>query len=160
MAKLENLELGRARLPEAARIAGMSRRWIEHGLTWRYRREQVANQIRNPETEVVVARDGEIVVAFAVMEFQFDVRRAHLVLLAVEPAYRRSGAGETLFHWLEKIARRGGITGIQLELRADNGGARAFYEGLGFRATGIRRDYYDGQQDALSMDCAIGRASE
>jgi len=104
-------------------------------------------------------RDAESVVGFAVMEFHFDAGRAHLVLLAVEPAYRRRGAGVSLFRWLEKIARLAGITRIQLELRADNEQARAFYERLGFRATSLRRGYYDGQQDAINMslDRRIGR---
>ncbi len=157
MATVEKLILGCAHLPEAARIAEMSRRWIEHGLTWRYRRDSIARQIRDAETEVVVARDVESVVGFAVMEFHFDARRAHLVLLAVEPAYRRRGAGVALFRWLEKIARLGGITRIQLELRADNQAARAFYERLGFRATELRRGYYDGRQDAINMARRIGR---
>ncbi len=159
MATLEKLELGCARLGEAARIAEMSRRWIEHGLTWRYRRDRIACQIRDAETEVVVVRDAESVVGFAVMEFHFDARRAHLVLLAVEPAYRRRGAGASLFRWLEKIAQLAGITRIQLELRADNKQARAFYERLGFRATRLRRGYYDGRQDAINMslDRRIGR---
>ncbi len=157
MKTVENLDLGTARLSEAARIAEMSRRWIEHGLTWRYRRDQVARQIRHSETEVVVARDAEGVVGFAVMEFHFDAGRAHLVLLAVEPAYRRHGAGLALFRWLEKIARLAGIALIQLELRADNEQARAFYERLGFRATKLRRGYYDGRVDAVSMALRIGR---
>ncbi len=157
MATVEKLELGCARLSEATRIAEMSRRWIEHGLSWRYRRNSIAGQIRDAETEVVVARDAARVVGFAVMEFHFEARSAHLVLLAVEPAYRRRGAGVALFRWFEKIARLGGITRIQLELRADNQAARAFYERLGFRTTELRRGYYDGRQDAINMARRIGR---
>ena len=159
MTSLEKLDLGPARLSETAHIAEMSRRWIEHGLTWRYRPELIAAQVRNPETEVLVARSHGQVVGFAVMEFHFDSRRAHWVLLAVEPGYRRRGVGAALFCWLEKLAVLGGVTQIRLELRADNEGARAFYEGLGFRATELRRCYYDGRQDALSMACRTGRGS-
>ena len=124
---------------------------------WRYRPDSIKGRIRNSETEVVVARAAGRVIGFAVMEFHFDAQRAHLVLLAVEPAYRRRGVGMTLFRWLEKIACLGGIARIQLELRADNEGARAFYEGLGFRAPELRRGYYDGRQDALCMVRRIGR---
>ena len=157
MATVEKLELGCARLSEAVRIAEMSRRWIEHGLSWRYRRNSIARQIRDAETEVVVARDAARVVGFAVMEFHFEARSAPLVLLAVDPAYRRSGAGLALFRWLEKMAKLAGTTQIRLELRADNEQARAFYERLGFRATGLRRGYYDGRLDAITMACRIGR---
>jgi ribosomal-protein-alanine N-acetyltransferase len=157
MATVEKLDLGPARLSDAGRIAEMSKRWIERGLTWRYRPHSIAGRIRDSETEVVVARVAGRVVGFAVMEFHFDAQRAHLALLAVEPAYRRRGVGASLFRWLEKIACLGGIASIQLELRADNEGARGFYEGLGFRATELRRGYYDGREDALSMAAHIGR---
>ncbi len=159
MATVEKLDLGPARLSEAARIAEMSMRWIEHGLIWRYRPDSIAGQIRDAETIVVVARAAGSVAGFAVMEFHFHARRAHLVLLAVEPAYRRRGVGVALFRWLEKVACLGGIARIRLELRADNEEARAFYEHLGFRATELRRGYYDGRQDAISMARRIGRGS-
>jgi len=158
MATVEKLDYGCARLPEAVRIAEMSKRWIEPGLAWRYRPDRVAQLIRDAETEVVVARDGKRVVGFSVMEFHFESRRAHLVLLAVDPAYRRRRSGETLYRWVEKIARLGGITEIRLELRSDNEQALAFYEQLGFRATKLHRGYYDGKQDAISMTCRLARA--
>ena len=135
MATLEKLDLGTARLSEAARIAGMSRRWIEQGLPWRYRPHSIARQIRDSETAVVVARAAGHVVGFAVMEFHFDAQRAHLVLLAVEPAYRRRGVGLTLFRWLEKVARLGGIEWIGSprhrffgELRVHNFGPDDWFE--------------------------------
>ncbi len=137
----------------------MSRRWIEQGLTWRYRPHSIAGQIRDSETGVVVARAAGRVVGFAVMEFHFDAQRAHLVLLAVEPAYRRRGVGAALFHWLEKVACLGGIERIRLELRAGNQQARAFYERLEFRATERRRGYYDGREDSINMIRRIGRGS-
>lgn len=151
MATVEKPDFGPARLSEATQIAEMSRRWIEEGLEWRYTPASIAARIRESETEVVVARVAGRVAGFAVMEFHFDAGRAHLVLLAVEPAHRRRGLGGALFLWLEKIARLGGITRMQLELRADNEVARTFYKGLGFRVTDLRRGYYEGKHDALSM---------
>ena len=157
MATVRKLDLGPARLSDAARIAEMSRRWIEHGLTWRYTPDSIAGRIRDSETEVVVARAAGRVVGFAVMEFHFDAQRAHLVLLAVEPAHRRRGLGGALVSWLEKIACLGAIARIQLELRVDNEGARAFYESLGFCVTELRRGYYGRREDAISMARRIGR---
>ena len=156
MATDQKLDFGPARLSEAARIAEMSRRWIEHGLPWRYRPASIAGQIRDSETAVVVARAAPLVVGFAVMEFHFGARRAHLVLMAVEPACRRRGVGGALFRWLEKVGRLGGITQVRLELRADNEEARAFYERLGFHATERRAGYYDGREDAIRMALRIG----
>ncbi len=67
MATVEKLDLGPARLSDAARIAEMSRRWIEHRLTWRYTPDSIAGRIRASETEVVVARGFYVTVAIAVL---------------------------------------------------------------------------------------------
>jgi ribosomal-protein-alanine N-acetyltransferase len=160
MATVEDLVLGPARFSEAAHIAEMSRRWIEHGLPWRYRPDSIARKLCESETKVVVARAAGKVVGFAVMEFQFDAQRAHLVLLAVDPVYRRRGIGESLYRWLEQLARLGAIERIRLELRADNPQARAFYDRLGFRATELRTGYYHGLQDAISLVRCIGRGPD
>jgi ribosomal-protein-alanine acetyltransferase len=157
MASIEKLDLAPARLSEAARVADMSRRWIEHGLEWRYRPESIARKIRDSETEVVVARAAGVAIGFAVMEFDFEARRAHLVLLAVEPAYRRRGVGGSLFQWLDDMSRLAGVGRVGLELRADNQEARAFYERLGFRAIGLHRGYYDARLDAIVMERRAGR---
>lgn len=151
MATAEKLGLEPARLSDATRIAQMSRRWIEHGLAWRYTPDAIASRIRDAETEVVVGRAAGRVVGFAVMEFRFDAQRAHLVLLAVEPAWRRRGVGGELFGWLEKLVRLGGIATVGLELRSDNDRARAFYEGLGFRASERLPGYYGASHDAIAM---------
>ena len=95
----------------------MSRALIEQGLTWRWGSRSIARKIRDPETEVLVAREGVQIVGFAIMEFAFLRHEAHLLLLAVEPSRRRRGLGRGLVRWLEKIARAGGIASIQLELR-------------------------------------------
>ena len=157
MATVQKLDLRPARRGDSYRIAEMSKRWIEHGLTWRYTPSAIAGRIRDPETVVVVARSGRRLVGFAVMEFDFDAQCEHLVLLGVAPASRRAGVGVALFRWLEKIALRGGITRVQVELRADNPGTRTFYERLGFHATELRRRYYDGRIDAIEMARRIGR---
>ncbi|MGR2753052.1 ribosomal protein S18-alanine N-acetyltransferase [Agromyces arachidis] len=72
--------------------------------------------------------------------------------IAVEPAHRGAGLGRALVNALIDEARRRGAHELFLEVRADNPVARALYESLGFRATGVRRGYYqpDGV-DAIAM---------
>ncbi len=41
---------------------------------------------------------------------------------------------------------------MRVELRAGNEPAYAFYGRLGYRLTGRRRRYYDGREDALTME--------
>jgi ribosomal protein S18 acetylase RimI-like enzyme len=92
---------------------------------------------------------------FAIMGFRFLRREAHMLLLAVDPAARRSGVGLALWRWLETVARRGGIARIELEVRAENSGGLAFYHALGFREVARLRGYYESREDALRMVAAL-----
>ena len=43
-----------------------------------------------------------------------------------------------------------------LEVRADNAGARAFYERLGYRRLALLPGYYQGREDALRLERSLG----
>ena len=156
---LHEVQLEPARIADAVRMGRMSRALIEQGLTWRWRSRSIARKIRDPETEVLVAREGVQIVGFAIMEFAFLRHEAHLLLLAVEPSRRRRGLGRGLVRWLEKIARAGGIASIQLELRARNHGARRFYRQLGYEEVALLRGYYQQREDAMRLVTTLRRSS-
>jgi ribosomal-protein-alanine N-acetyltransferase len=86
-------------------------------------------------------------VAYAV--FQLLPGESELLRLGVAPRARRLGLGRRLL--AESLARlRGSGRGAcHLEVRTDNAAARALYEGLGFRAVGLRKRYYTDGADAL-----------
>jgi ribosomal protein S18 acetylase RimI-like enzyme len=134
---------------EARSMAEMSRTQIEAGLAWRYTPRRMAALIAAADTVALVAHDRAGLRGFAVM--QFGDEHAHLVLLCVQPAQRRNGIGRRLSEWLFESARVAGIASIQLELRADNAGALAFYRRLGFSATQEVAGYYDGAIAARRM---------
>lgn len=142
-------ELRLATRADAADIARMSRDLIEDGLGWSWRPERVAAMIRNREAVVLVARAGEELIGFAIMEFHD--RHAHLNLLAVQPDHRRRGVGGALLGWLEKSARFAGIEELVLEVRARNRGARDFYERLGWETARYVSGYYRGRESAIRM---------
>ena len=127
----------------------MSRHLIEHGLAWSWNEDRVERCLRNRDCVVLGARDRRRVIGFAIMEFY--AIHAHLNLLAVQPGYQRQGIGKQLLEWLEASARTAGIFKVHLELRANNDGARAFYEKLGFSEVGRKAAYYDGREDAVRM---------
>ena len=145
------IRLEPARPADAAPIAQMSRRLIERGLAWQWTPQAVAARIPDSETAAVVARTDRRMVGFAIMSFRFSRREAHLLLMAVDPGLRRSGVGKALWSWLETLARRGGVDRVQLEVRADNLGASAFYGSLGFREIACLPGYYQAREDALCM---------
>ena len=145
------LPLEPARSTDAARIAAMSRRLVERGLPARWSRSRIAAGIRDPDVEVVVARSGVELAGFGMMSFDFAARRAHLLLFAVEPRWRRRRLGAALFGYLEALAKRGGIAELRLEVRARNRGARAFYRTLGFAEASRLPGYYECREDALVL---------
>ena len=76
----------------------------------------------------------------------------HVMNVAVAEPYRRRGVASGLMVRLFEETSRDGRRGYTLEVRVSNEAAIRLYEGLGFRARGIRRGYYtDNREDALIM---------
>lgn len=149
-----------ARPSDAREIATMSRDLVEQGLAWRWRPQAVMHLLRDSETETVVARRAGRICGFAIMSFRWERATSHLILLAVKPTQRRLGFGRELVRWLEVIARRGGITRVELEVRARSDAAQRFYESLGYTEIGRIKGYYQGREDALRMASPVGRRRE
>ncbi|MEQ1774456.1 MAG: GNAT family N-acetyltransferase [Burkholderiales bacterium] len=143
-----------ARDTDAQPIAVMSRCLIELGLRgWSWNPARVAKAIRHRDACVIVAGDGQQISGFAIAEF--GDTRMHLSLLAVTAERQRRGIGQALVRWLEKSALTAGITEIQLELRANNPGAKFFYQALGFAFVNAVPRYYRGEETAFKMRKAI-----
>ncbi len=147
MSELAVLSL--ARESDAKEIAEMSRDLIEHGLAWSWTQGRVRRAILGRDCCVLVARRDHRVAAFAIMHFGDEL--AHLNLLAVAEEHRRQGLGRQLIGWLSQSVVEAGIFRIDLELRATNGDARAFYESLGFQSLNLVQGYYQGREPALRM---------
>ena len=142
-------ELGLAKASDAAHLAVLARDLIEAGLGWAYRPDRIAALIRDREIVTIVARGARKPSGFAIMRFGDE--RAHLILLAVEPAHQRRGVGRTLLEWLVESALVAGMSSIHVELRASNAPAYAFYRALGFVETIRVPGYYQGRETALRM---------
>lgn len=65
-------------------------------------------------------------------EASFEEAAAELTRMRVAPAHQREGIGRTIYGELERRARADGYEGFVLDVSADNGAGRAFYEALGF----------------------------
>lgn len=151
-----SVRLRAAHTSEAAAIAALSRLHIEHGLSWRWTPARVRRQLLDPDTMTLVASADGRLAGFAIMHF--GEVRARLVLLAVDPRYRRNGIASSLLDWLEKSCVTAGIQEIRLEVRAGNKGAQQFYVSRGFRLAGRIAGYYDGRESALLMAKSLAAA--
>jgi ribosomal-protein-alanine acetyltransferase len=79
--------------------------------------------------------------------------------LAVEPDWRRGGAGSALLQAALEHGRRAGAARVFLEVRQSNQTARRFYERHGFAVAGRRVRYYrQPEEDALMMSRSVEAA--
>ena len=84
------------------------------------------------------------------------VDQLHLLNIAVHPAWRGRGIGESLLLRAIRTAREKGLREVELEVRASNRPARALYEKHRFRQVGVRRNYYcRPTEDALLLTRAL-----
>ena len=138
---------------DAAAIAALSRDLIEAGLAPTWTADRVLCHIKRTDSVVLTARFDGLLAAFAIMQFGED--RAHLNLLGVASLHQRHGLGRLLMGWLHESAVVAGTFTVGLELRANNIGARRFYESMRYQATDLRRGYYQGIEDAVRMTCDL-----
>ena len=130
-------------------IAGMSRDYIEHGLGWRWTPSRILAALRAPDVNLAVACKGDLLAGFGLMQYKDD--EAHLILLAVDARWRRSGVGTALVSWLERCALTAGIGTIYLEARTSNAAARSFYRTLGYQEIALVPGYYQGREDGVRI---------
>jgi ribosomal-protein-alanine N-acetyltransferase len=147
--KVTAMILTPARKHDAAHLAAMSRRLIEAGLEPCWTKDRIERSLKHEDSVVLTARIHGQIGGFGIM--QYGDNAAHLNLLAVEPMHRRHGIGLKLVRWLEDTARGAGTFIIELEVRAINAGARAFYQALGYEETRLMQGYYQNVEDAIRL---------
>lgn len=77
---------------------------------------------------------------------------SHVTTIAVHPDYRRKYLGEILLQHLIERSQYREAKWLTLEVRASNIGAQNLYYKYGFSSMGLRRKYYqDNNEDALIM---------
>ena len=103
-----------------------------------------------PTVHYLVARDGHVVVGYAVASVAGDV--AELQRVGVDPGRRRSGVATRLLTDVVRRATADGAERLLLEVREDNAGARAFYTGAGFVELSQRPRYYRDGATAVVME--------
>ena len=97
------------------------------------------------------AAEGQSIVAVLVIWLIVD--EAHIATIAVHPDHRHRGIGRRLLaEGLLQAAERGAVKSL-LEVRSGNAEALHLYYGFGFKAVGLRPNYYPTEQeDALLLD--------
>jgi len=95
-------------------------------------------------------RDADKLIGYAGLWLM--VSEAHVVNIAVSNNRRRNGAGELLLIALIELALQMNCNMITLEVRVSNITAQKLYEKCGFIPMGIRKGYYnDNNEDGIIM---------
>ncbi len=102
----------------------------------------------NPAARYVVARDphGKIAGYAGWWELS-ETGLATIMHIAVAKEARRCGVGTLLLEHACAQAAEAGCAAMQLQVRAANAPARAFYKHLGFAKAGVERSYYSSPAD-------------
>ncbi|MBV8114180.1 MAG: GNAT family N-acetyltransferase [Silvibacterium sp.] len=113
-------------------------------------------QIPSPDKEMRasraawVATNGRDLLGFTVVHLVAEVCELESIVVA-KPAQRK-GVGKSLLNAVTEWSLASGAQKLELEVRADNEPAIAFYESAGLIREGLRIGYYrDPQDDAVLM---------
>ena len=100
--------------------------------------------------DVVRDRTRRSVVAFS--NYWLVADEVHLLNLATLPEARRAGHASRLLAHIIEEGRRASCRFVTLEVRRSNAAASRLYRRFGFRAVGVRPNYYaEDQEDAIVM---------
>ncbi|WP_254912954.1 GNAT family N-acetyltransferase [Novosphingobium sp. B 225] len=130
-----------------------------YGEAWNRRQVEDALVLGNTHFVLIAATGQEPLPHEAAAGFflsRTGYEEEELLLLAVTPACRRLGLGQTLLERLARDARQRGATRLLLEMRQGNP-AEQLYRRFGFTPIGLRPNYYRGPSggriDAITFAC-------
>lgn len=113
-------------------IPAVTALWQACGLTrpWNDPGADIALARRRPNSTVLVGRDGDAIVATAMVGH--DGHRGWVYYVAVDPDRRAQGHGRAIMDAAEAWLRAADIAKLQLLVRRTNAKAGAFYQSLGY----------------------------
>lgn len=121
-----------------------------------WRAETFASLLDRPNTDVLVATLGDVVVGYAVLIAQAG--DTELANLAIDPRQRRQGIASALLRGCLEILRNRGEPWVFLAARASNEEAARLYSAFGFHEIGRHPGYYqDPAEDAVIFALEVGR---
>lgn len=115
-------------------------------------REAFVSEMKNVAARYLVAERDGVVIGYAGAWIILD--ESHITNIAVLQAERGKGIGRALTAGLMQYLSNLGAAYATLEVRKSNEVAQNLYKSLGFIKLGVRKRYYeDNDEDALIMVC-------
>lgn len=120
--------------------------------THHWTKESFKSELRNKTGNYYVIIDNDSHKLVGYCGFWLIIDEAHVTTIAIHPDYRRNHLGELLLQYLIDRCKEQEAKWLTLEVRISNIGAQKLYYKYGFSSLGLRRKYYqDNDEDALIM---------
>ena len=107
------------------------------------------SELENENYQSIVAKINNKIVGFASIWFSVD--DAHITNIAVHNNYRKQGIASRMLERIINIAKEHNKTSLTLEVNIKNTIAQKLYIKYGFKNLGLRKNYYNGTDDAYIM---------
>ena len=104
--------------------------------------------IKNKNYHYLVAKNGDKKI-IGYIGISYILEDADIISIVVHKDYTNHGIACLLLQEIFKFAEENNIKRIMLEVRNSNIPAQKLYEKHGFKHISIRKNYYDGTEDAL-----------
>ena len=119
---------------------------------WDY--EILKEELNSRTSKYIVAKkSNNIIVGFAGIKIILD--EAEIMNIVKKKEERHQGIGKLLLNEIIKISKENNIYLINLEVNAKNTIAINLYKKYNFKEVGLRKKYYNGQDDAILMTLKI-----
>lgn len=111
----------------------------------------ILKDIYNLGAGFLVAQQDNIIQGYIIFWIRFE-DEGHIISLAVDKNHRRKQVGSQLVDMAKDIFTKYGLKNIKLEVRAENKGARNFYQRMGFNEEKVITAYYEDGENAIVMN--------
>ena len=112
-------------------------------------RQSFWEEAANEKTWYLLTLSDERIIGYMGAWLLLD--EAHITNVAMLPEFRGQGIGSKMLSEYIHIVKQKGITAMTLEVRPSNQAAIALYEKFGFRSVGLRKGYYQDNNEAAMI---------
>ncbi len=112
--------------------------------------KSIQDTFRQSQAFIVTAELDGKVAGYCIVYFVLD--EGEIARVAVDHSCRRQGVGHSILEQVEKICGEKNIVRLMLDVRESNESARKFYQSLGFKEDGLRKNFYSlPEENAILM---------
>lgn len=107
------------------------------------------SELKSENSKYIVVKENGKIVGFAGL--WFSPIDAEITNIVTKKSERKRGIGTLLLDKLIEMAKEANRDNISLEVNENNVAAGILYENAGFEIAGIRKNYYNGKENAIIM---------